>query len=314
MKRRGHCSGLSTFSRSSFIAILLSVFVVISTSARPGALTAGKNEPSSETSRIWKGPDGEPLPFRTDEGVCDFLRTATVTDMEEIPEGVTNPRRALLEKDGVRMRAIFRDVNISKSIGPGMEGRSRLRFRDCCLFEIAAYELSRLLGLDNVPPTVIRKIRGGEGTLQIWLEGTITERVRLKEGREPPSPWHHAMQHQIMKLFDNLIYNEDRNKGNVLYDGNWKLWMVDHTRAFRMDKELPNPEEIKVCERGLWEKLQALDEAVLTERLDGLLRGSEIEALLIRKDLLIAHINRLIEERGEKGVLFHYYEPRKSSP
>jgi hypothetical protein len=37
-----------------------------------------------------------------------------------------------------------------------------------------------------------------------------------------------------MRVFDQLIYNTDRNTGNVLYDTGWRLWGIDHTRAFRV--------------------------------------------------------------------------------
>jgi hypothetical protein len=300
------CAVLTVFL---FVVVSLPAFVGESVSAQETATA----EPSAKTSQVWKGPDGEALPFDSNEEIREFLRTAEIIDIEEIPEGVTDPRRVLLEKDGIQMRAIFRDVNISKSRGPGMEGRQRLNFRDCCVFEVAAYEVAQMLGLDNVPPAVQRKVQSKNGTLQIWVEGAITEKTRLKEGISPASPWHHAMQHQTMKAFDNLVYNEDRNQGNVLYDENWKLWMIDHTRAFRLDRELPKPEEIQLCEKGLWERLQSLDESALTDRLDDLLKGSEIKALLARKNALIEHIRKLIEEKSEKRALFTYYEPRRVS-
>jgi hypothetical protein len=276
--------------------------------------SVSSTEPTGPAPTHWKGPDGEALPFENNEAIREFLRTAEVVDVEEIPDGVTDPKKVLLEKDGLRMRAIFRDVDISKSSGPGFGGRKRLNFRDSCIFEVAAYEVAQILGLDNVPPTVRRKIKGKNGSLQAWVEDAITEKVRVKEGRTPASPWHHAMQHQIMKVFDNLLYNEDRHQGNILYDENWKLWMIDHTRTFRMDKELPYPEEIELCEKDLWEKLRTLDEAVLVERLDDLLKSSEIKGLWARKEALTEHIQKLIDEKGEKGALFTYYEPRKASP
>jgi hypothetical protein len=296
------------------IVFLLSVtsFFLISGAGMPSL--AAQNESSRPTGTVWKGPGGEVLPFDSYQEIEGFLLKAAVVHMEEIPEGVTDPKKVLLEKDGVQARAIFRDVDISKARGPGMGGKGRLNFRDFCLFEVAAYQLAQMLGLDNVPPTIRRKIKGQNGTLQIWVEGAMTEKGRLKDGVQPPSPWHHAMQHQIMRIFDNLVYNEDRNQGNVLYDENWKMWMIDHTRAFRMDKELPKPEEIQICEKDLWEKLRNLDDAALTERLDDLLKTGEMEGLVARKRALVKWIERLIEEKSEKRALFTYFEPRKASP
>jgi len=66
---------------------------------------------SGEHTRVWLGPDGNALPFKTDDEVLEFLRTAKVVSMQNIPVGVTRPRQAVLEKDGIRSRAIFRDVD-----------------------------------------------------------------------------------------------------------------------------------------------------------------------------------------------------------
>ena len=75
----------------------------------------------------------------------------------------------------------------------------------------------------------------------------MTERSMREDKIEPPSSgidrWRWMMQWQVIHFFDNLIYNEDRNQGNVLIASIWKLWMIDHTRAFRPWKRLLYPEK-----------------------------------------------------------------------
>ena len=44
-------------------------------------------------------------------------------------------------------------------------------------------------------------------------------------------------------VFDELIRNKDRNQGNLLWTRNWTLWLIDHTRAFRLGKDLMKPEQ-----------------------------------------------------------------------
>ena len=112
------------------------------------------------------------------------------------------------------------------------------------------------------------------------------------------------MQRQNIYIFDNLIYNEDRNLGNILIEPDWKLWMIDHTRGFRRWKELLDPDQIQFAERSLWEKLQALDETLVRERLEKFLIPAEMNGLIERKSLLVDHIQKLIDDRGEKAVLF----------
>lgn len=253
--------------------------------------------------RPWLDVDGKPLPFQSDEEIKQFLAAAKVVKMEGIERGVNRPRKALLEKDGVRAHAAFRDVAIFNQKIELADG-VRFNFRDDAIFECAAYELGRMLGMENIPPTVGRKIQGTKGTLQIWLENTMVEIERIKEKRMPPDPLRWNRHTQNMRVFDALIYNEDRNQGNILIDEDWNMWLIDHTRAFRTHSRLQNPEPIKMCERKLWEGLQALDEGEVKARLKEYLRPFEINGLLKRRVALIEHIKKLIAERGEGAVLF----------
>jgi len=259
---------------------------------------------TASSAGVWLDPEGKPLPFSSDEEVMEFLRTARLVRFKEIPEGVTHPRKALLEKDGVRMHAIFRDVNQDKPRQRLKDGTVVLNFRDSYIFEPAAYELSRLLGLDNVPPVVLRKLRGKRGSLQAWVENTMTDKSRVSDNITAPDKMLWNRQMWNMRVFDNLIYNTDRNQGNILYDGDWKVWLIDHTRAFRREKELRNPGLVIHCERKFWEKLKSLDEETVRERLKKFLRSSQIKALMRRRDILVEHIQKLIQERGESKVLF----------
>ncbi len=56
-----------------------------------------------------------------------------------------------MEKDGIRMHAICRDVHVERSKMPLSDGNISFFFRDDIIFECAAYELAKLLGLDTVP-------------------------------------------------------------------------------------------------------------------------------------------------------------------
>ncbi len=259
---------------------------------------------SEASAARWLDPEGKPLPFTSDEEVMEFLRTARLIRFREIPLGVNQPRRALLEKDGARMHAVFRDVNMDKPRQKLASGTVVMNFRDSYIFEPAAYELSRLLGLDNVPPVILRKLQFKSGSLQAWVENTMTERSRIRDNLKAPDKVLWSMQIWNMRVFDNLIYNTDRNQGNILIDHNWRVWLIDHTRAFRREKELRNPELVVQCGRKLWEKLKSLDEQVVRERLKKFLSSYEIKALLRRRDKLVQHIQKLIEERGENKVLF----------
>jgi hypothetical protein len=114
----------------------------------------------------------------------------------------------------------------------------------------------------------------------------------------------------MMRVFDNLVYNDDRNQGNIYYDADWNIWLIDHTRAFRRKTDLKEPHMVMACDRRLFEKLKTLDEATAREKLKGLLRGPEIDAIFKRRVKLVERIEKLIAERGEGAVLFNLDEPQ----
>jgi hypothetical protein len=109
---------------------------------------------------------------------------------------------------------------------------------------------------------------------------------------------------QTMHAFDSLVYNTDRNLGNVLIDPNWKLWMIDHTRAFRRYDELKDEQKIVLISREFLEHLQALDPVLAKATLKDSLRAHEIEAMLRRRLALLAHFQKVIAEKGERKALF----------
>ena len=52
-----------------------------------------------------------------------------------------------------------------------------------------------------------------------------------------------------MRVFDELIANTDRNVGNLLWTTDGKMWMIDHTRAFRLQPTLKAPQLLQRCDR-----------------------------------------------------------------
>ena len=63
-----------------------------------------------------------------------------------------------------------------------------------------------------------------------------------------------------VRVFDQLIYNTDRNLGNLVIDKQWRMWMIDHTRAFRIATSLKNDKDLVMCDRKLLASLRKLDE------------------------------------------------------
>lgn len=249
------------------------------------------------STRRWLGPDDQPLPFATDAEIVDFLQHADVIQRKVLSSGSTKPTKVLLEKDGVRANAIFRTVDVKT-------GKGHRAFKDCYHFEVAAYETARLLGLDNVPPAVERRLDGKSGSMQLWVENARSETERIAEGGRHKSMSKIIFQKHTMRVFDQLIYNFDRNTGNVLVDDDGKLWMIDHTRAFKAKPILPKGKAVEVLHHSTWQRLQNLDVEILEQRLGPHLDPLQMAALLKRHQLLVEYIEQRIETLGEDQVLF----------
>jgi hypothetical protein len=82
------------------------------------------------------------------------------------------------------------------------------------------------------------------------------ERLKKKLPVPNPEPWNQQMYR--MRVFSQLVADTDRNVGNILIGTDWKLWMIDFTRAFRRHKTVLAPGDLTHCDRGLLEKLRGL--------------------------------------------------------
>jgi hypothetical protein len=236
---------------------------------------AQASPPPTLSANVWEGRTAE---------VDAFLREAVVTRVTEIDIGVTRPKRAFLEPGGLA------DSFAWKPLKPGRYNGYWESYKS----EIAAYELDKLLGLNMVAPAVERRVTGITGAAVLWLQN-----VRSWESVLPlPKPATWNFQIARMKMFDDLIGNSDRNKGNLLVDGRWSLYLIDHSRAFVTDTRLP--QVLENIDRRLWEKMAALDEPGLTASLGPWLDRAQIRALLRRRDRMKQAIDALVAKHGEK--------------
>jgi hypothetical protein len=242
--------------------------------------------------------NGNPLPVDTEEEVLEFLRTAKIVSKEKLGEGTNKSKRKIvLEKDGVRCNAVLRTGYTV--VASGDSG-----FVDSYLSEVAAYELSRLLGFDNVPAVVRRK----GGSIQIWIENARTVRSILEQDELPYSDEWVDQQRQIMIAFDNLIANTDRNPGNILIDDNDKVWFIDHTRSFAGQDDLREPEAITGFDRDLWQNLRDLPDKAIEEAVGPYVTGY-LPDLLKRRRRLVEEIDRRIAAEGADNFLFTLNSP-----
>ena len=239
-----------------------------------------------------------------------FLRTAKVVAKRPIGKGITGALRVTLN-DGVRTHdAAFQSVaeeKVGTQVSRNLRQPGEARFVDHYRYNIAAWRLSGLLGLAHMmPPTIERRIDGKNGALSWWMDDVLMdEQEREAKGAQPPSgAVGFARQRQSMWVFAELVRDTDRNKGNVVYTKDWRVIMLDFTRAFRLQKELKDIAALNGCARDLLARLRALSEPAVKGAVEHHLTGAEITAVMARRDLLMAHFERLIAERGEAAVLY----------
>lgn len=219
--------------------------------------------------------------------------------------GVTKPDHLSLSCNGEERSAVFKSVDESRrGVSRMQRGGAEFDFTDSYKYERAAYLLDRELGMNMVPVAVIRSHKGDEGTLVAWIDNASHEN-QMKQRPTGPMMAELARQKGTMKLFDALIFNVDRRPENWMVDNDTaKLYLIDHSRAFRKHKE-PSEEFLTGRARlskELYDKLKALDEAHLSKLLEGLIGQAQIEALLQRRDAIIEKIDRDVEELGEAVV------------
>ena len=204
-------------------------------------------------------------PALSKEEMAHFLETAKVIAHHDIPRGVTNPVRLTLSDGTVTHDAEFTFVDEHRSVMKLESGRTELDFVDSYQYTLAAYALAGLLGLDGMMPVIVaREWDNRPGAFSWWLDVKWDEGQRLKAKVEPPDQDAWARQTYRMRVFSALVADSDRNAGNILISEDWKIWMIDHTRAFRLSHDLRNPSSTTQSCRGTRPKL-ALQERRLAK-------------------------------------------------
>lgn len=243
-------------------------------------------------------------PVLTDEQMEVFLRTARITRTRPAGDGVTGSRRVTLTDGTLIHDAHVQTVNEDKAVYQ-VRGYTEMNFRDCYCYNIAGYRLARLLGIENVPVSVDRRIDGQPGAITWWVDDVaMDEEARRKKGVADPDAGRGDHYVFRQRVFDELIQNRDRNLGNLLYTKGWTMWMIDHTRAFRLGRELMKPAELIRIDRNLFANLKALTPAALTAAVGESLKKPEIEAVIARRDAIVALFEKRIADRSEAAVLY----------
>ena len=246
--------------------------------------------------------DDEPL---NKEQIKQFLQTADIVKSRPSENGVTHPWRLTLSNGTITHDASFQPVDEHQQRKDLGYGRSETNFVDSYKYNIAAYQIAELLGVDNMLPVYVeRKWQGKTGSLSWYLPVKMDDATRFAQKIEPPDSDKWNKQMFRIRVFDELVYDTDPNLTNVLIGQDWTVYRVDFSRAFRKYKDLRGEKNLVKCDRQLFEKLKALKAEEVTEKTRRYLTKDEINGVMARRDKIVAKFQTLIAQKGENEVLY----------
>jgi hypothetical protein len=226
----------------------------------------------------------EPAPFPEDPFL--LLERGTIEGIELIPWGSNYTFAAALRNDdGASCYAVYKPRRGEVPLRDFPSGTLYKR-------EVAAYVLTRHLGWDMIPPTIVREEGPhGIGSLQLYVEPRAGPSGQYEKLRES-----HRCDLQRMAIFDLLTNNADRKGGHCLLDVRGHVWGIDHGLTFHHVPKLrtviwdfvgePMPE--RLCEELASMRKDRARLAALDRDLRHLLAAQEMDALYQRWDRLLA--------------------------
>lgn len=211
----------------------------------------------------------------------ELLERAEITTAELVPWGSNHTFAVVLEPEGGSGHlGIYKPIRGERPLWDFRHGSLYARER-------ASYVLSRALGWDIVPATVVRDGPYGVGSVQIYVPSN-------PEVAEDHAFWGaRTIENERIVLFDHLANNADRKISHCLLSASGKVVGIDHGLTFHEEPKLrtvlwqfvgrPIREELLVDMRSLVEKWEDLE-----AELRDLLTPEEMAAFRDRLDTLLA--------------------------
>lgn len=244
------------------------------------------------------GGDGAgmtPPPPLSEDDALALLRDSEIVASQLIPWGSNYSFAVALETpDGRDQLAIYKPRSGEAPLYDFPDGTLYLR-------ETAAYHLSKLLGWDFVPPTIVRGGPHGIGSLQLYIHPEAGSADNHEFWQSC------ALDIERVVLFDHIANNADRKTGHCLRDHCGKVWGIDHGLTFN---QVPKMRTV------LWQFVgRPVNSALLNDLAELHRRESEARSTFRQYltgteiDAVLARVDRILETR-------HYplLNPRRNIP
>ena len=241
-----------------------------------GALMAAYTEP----------PQGEGWP-QGEEDLSDhqlerFLERAEIKDRKHLEkEGVPLMILELEHKD-MKLQALFGYAQESAEEAAADNRKTRRMYQNV----VAAYRLDRLFDLHMVPVTVLRKVDGTNGAIQIWIQSALDlteiEEYEAEDLLEKMLP-----EIARARAFSGLIGLKKRLKFGVNFlPVTHEVKLADNGIAFSEDPDIGDflTEGCGPVGEAFLHSLETLEYNNIKDKLGEFLSKEQIEAILKRRD------------------------------
>jgi hypothetical protein len=239
-----------------------------------------------------EAPQGEGWPAGEedlpDQEIEKFLQKAKIESISTIELDDVSGQFLSLELKDMKLRAYFGTTHETAEQAAAAGRKARRRYQH----HIAAYKLDRRLDLDMVPVNVLRKIKGVEGMVQIFMQNAI-DLAQLQEYDDFSVLV--GMDTQIAKAraFNAVIglRSEDRlRQGKMVLPASKRVMLADNGIAFTDEPTVEPflPEGCGPVGPAFLHELGKLELATIKKDLEKLLSGVQIEAIMKRRDALLA--------------------------
>ena len=158
----------------------------------------------------------------------------------------------------MRLRAVFGPAQEPAEQANAAGRKAPRRYQH----QVAAYRLNRQLGMDMVPVTVLRKVDGTQGTVQVWLQRAL-DLQQLEEYDD----------FSLLSGLEEQFARARSHRGAGLVATSDQPTVAPYL-----------PEGCGPVGPAFLQDLERLDSATLRKDLGKLLSGSQIRAILERRD------------------------------
>jgi uncharacterized repeat protein (TIGR03843 family) len=162
----------------------------------------------------------------TEEQALDVLQRGTIEEKGLLPYSSNHSFLVVVNQGDVALPAVYKPQR-------GENPLWDFEWGTLCKRETAAYVLSKALGWDLVPPTVLREATRGLGSMQVFIDHdteahyfTAAEDARFTDS------------FRQLALFDFVVNNADRKSGHCLIGSDQRVWAIDHGICFHTEYKL----------------------------------------------------------------------------